>query len=363
MKHAEGELKARPSHPPLTGRLLVSSLRSTITCRSERVVSYVNRAPRRILCLCLLAQALALSLPAPAAAGAEWKAPREALDQRHVVGVFRIHYTATGSNAVRGGAPAAAKLALRLGDQLERADRFYSEAMGLTPPLANPRYSQVRAIDVHVIELDGKKGSTGDEPVVYRYRRFADFAPALTISISSRWTPGNLTPEHEVFHAYQYGYTFFKNAWFLEGMANGMEAAFRERASGNTQLPQDKAALRRLLDQSYGAGPFWNRLMRLCEPDCRQLPRETADRALPPVCGGRFVKRFLEELQTVDKLAARARGIDHRNWPEAEQRSGHNHVWLLDGLGRTIETHCRVDGNAELTTFLGALQSVRGDLR
>src|SRR3989338_1222158 len=223
MKHAEGELKARPSHPPLTGRLLVSSLRSTITCRSERVVSYVNRAPRRILCLCLLAQALALSLPAPAAAGAEWKAPREALDQRHVVGVFRIHYTATGSNAVRGGAPAAAKLALRLGDQLERADRFYSEAMGLTPPLANPRYSQVRAIDVHVIELDGKKGSTGDEPVVYRYRRFADFAPALTISISSRWTPGNLTPEHEVFHAYQYGYTFFKNAWFLEGMANGME--------------------------------------------------------------------------------------------------------------------------------------------
>ena len=29
MKHAKGELKARPSHPPLAGRLLVGSLRST----------------------------------------------------------------------------------------------------------------------------------------------------------------------------------------------------------------------------------------------------------------------------------------------------------------------------------------------
>jgi hypothetical protein len=39
MKHAKSELKARPSHPPLAGRLLIGSLRSTITSRSEQVVS------------------------------------------------------------------------------------------------------------------------------------------------------------------------------------------------------------------------------------------------------------------------------------------------------------------------------------
>jgi hypothetical protein len=39
MKHAKGEWKARPSHPPLAGRLLICSLRSAITRRSERVVS------------------------------------------------------------------------------------------------------------------------------------------------------------------------------------------------------------------------------------------------------------------------------------------------------------------------------------
>ncbi|MDP2793073.1 MAG: hypothetical protein Q8O25_03160 [Sulfurisoma sp.] len=314
------------------------------------------------LCLCLLAPGLALSLPA-AAADTGWKAPREALDQRHVAGVFRIHYTTTGGNAIRGDAAAAATLALRLGEQLERAHRFYSDVMKLTPPLGNPRYPQARAIDVHVIELEGRKGSAGDEPIVYRYRHFDDFTPALTISISNRWTPGNLTPEHEVFHAYQYGYTFFKNAWFLEGMANGMEAVFRARASGTAPLPQDAAALRRLLDQSYGAGSFWNRLMRLCDADCPQAPPETAERRVPHVCGAHFVKRFLEELRTTDKLAARARGIDPRDWPEEEQRSERNNAWLLDSLARSVESRCPVDANAELTTFLGVLQSARGDSR
>ncbi|TND03579.1 MAG: cobaltochelatase CobS [Rhodocyclaceae bacterium] len=38
-KHAKSELKTRPSHPPLTGRLLVSSLCSTIAHRAEQVVS------------------------------------------------------------------------------------------------------------------------------------------------------------------------------------------------------------------------------------------------------------------------------------------------------------------------------------
>ena len=39
MKHAKGGIRARPSHPPLAGRLLICSLRSSIASRFERVVS------------------------------------------------------------------------------------------------------------------------------------------------------------------------------------------------------------------------------------------------------------------------------------------------------------------------------------
>jgi hypothetical protein len=38
IQHAKSKLKARPSHPPLAGRLLVSSLRSTVSSRCERIV-------------------------------------------------------------------------------------------------------------------------------------------------------------------------------------------------------------------------------------------------------------------------------------------------------------------------------------
>ncbi|CAG0973178.1 hypothetical protein RHDC4_01405 [Rhodocyclaceae bacterium] len=303
---------------------------------------------------------LAAILPQVAAAG--WREPREALDQRHTVGMFRIHYTATGADAFVGaaGGEGAAGLALRLGEQLERGHRFYAEVLGLTPPPANPRYRSLLAVDVHVLAMEGKKGSTGDEPIVYRYRHFPDRGPAITISISSRWAPGNLTPEHEVFHAYQYGYSFFKNPWFLEGMANALEAAFRPRRDSGEPLPQDGPALQRLLGRSYGAGAFWYRLMGLCDPGCAWSAEDGG--ASRGRCGVRFVRPFLEALQAADRAAAQARGIDPAGWPESEQRSERNNPWLLDSLAATVARHCAVEANAELGMFLEALKAVRRSL-
>lgn len=311
--------------------------------------------------LCILVLLAAL-LPQVAAAG--WREPREVLDQRHGVGMFRIHYTASGPDAFVGaaaGAEGAAGLALRLGEQLERGHRFYAEVLGLTPPAANPRYRGLLAVDVHVLAMEGKKGSTGDEPIVYRYRHFPDRGPAITISISSRWAPGNLTPEHEVFHAYQYGYTFFKNPWFLEGLANALEASFRPRRGGEEPLPQDGPALQRLLGRSYGAGAFWQRLMGLCDPGCVWSAAEGVSPSRRQ-CGVRFVKPFLEALQAADRAAAAARGIAPADWPEAEQRSERNNPWLLDGLATTLARHCAVEAGGELAGFLGTLKVVRQSL-
>lgn len=287
----------------------------------------------------------ALMLLLAGQAAADWKAPREALDQRHVCGIYRIHYTLSGPHALP--AEAGADLANRLCAQFARADRLYAERFGLTPPLANARYRQVRAIDVHLLELPGKSGSTGDEPIVYRYRQHADPLPALTIAITRHWQPGALTPEHEVFHAYQYGYTYFKNAWFLEGLARSMEGGF----GGSTRaepLPRDTAGMERLLGLSYRAAPFWNRLRQRCDPGCAD---DTA-------CGGHVVRRLLEELRQSDRAAAKARGIDPDNWPEDEQRADRNTPWMLAALMRTLEAVCPVATDGELNGLLKALKAM-----
>lgn len=298
---------------------------------------------------------------------ASWKTPREALEQRLIQDEFRIYYTLEGENAFPPDVPMPQRQARAvdmLGSfaaQIKQADRFYREQLGLASPLGGARYRNVHEIDVHILALDGEMGSTGDEPIIYHYQHFDGTTPALTISLSNRWAPPNLTPSHELFHAYQYGYTFFKNAWFLEGMAHSMEMAFKDGEVRTEPLPYGYGQLRLMMTRSYGADKFWNRLMTLCDPSCkRRAPVKSGKRdgnaPHPQLCGGGLVRATLEQYQALDKEAARARNIDPNDWPEEEQRSEDNRPFLIRGLRRAIESQCQLRGNPELEAFDGLLK-------
>jgi hypothetical protein len=299
---------------------------------------------------------------------ADWKTPREVLDQRLVAGEFRIHYTLTGDNAFPFDVPPsqraqhAADRLNSLTAQIDQAHRWYCERLGLTPPLASGRYRDVRSIDVHIIKLDNKNGSSGDAAIGYRYRYFDGRSPALSVALSNQWCPPNLTPNHEVFHLYQYAYTFFKNSWYLEGMARSMEQAFKSGEVRTEALPRDHGQLERVLARSYAADLFWNRLMYLCDSSCSGSTPATAWKggAYTPhsgFCGGGLVRSTLEQYKMLDKEAALERGIDPSNWPENEQRSAKNNPFLLRGLRSAIENHCPVHGNAELEAFHSLLMA------
>jgi hypothetical protein len=299
---------------------------------------------------------------------AGWKTPREALDQRLIQGEFRIYYTLEGENAFPLDVPLpqrkerAVAMLGSLAAQIGQANRFYHEQLGLAPPLGGARYRDVRSIDVHIIKLEGKKGSTGDEPIIYRYRHFEGASPALTISLTNQWTPPSLTPNHEVFHAYQYSYTFFKTPWFLEGMARSMEKAFKKGEEVRTEpLPRDYGQLQQVMARSYGADVFWNRLMALCDVQCSGSTPAGAWKIgnyVPHgrLCGGGLVRAVLEQYRTLDKGATRLRGIDSNDWPEEEQRSERNNPFLLLGLRLAIENQCPLRGNPELEAFHGLLK-------
>ena len=65
--------------------------------------------------------------------------------------------------------------------------------------------------------------------------------PYLTIDIDRDIGTRNLTPAHELFHAFQNGYTLFKNAWYTEGTARWAENAFREEPPANKTPPKRAA--------------------------------------------------------------------------------------------------------------------------
>ncbi len=301
-------------------------------------------------------------VPLPQTASGDWKAPREALDNRRIQGEFRIYYTREGMNAFpmdvppRQRAGQVSDLLNRLISQLNQADHFYSSDFGLTPPLQSKRYRVVRSIDVQILDLGEEMGTTGDGIVTYHYLNFDSATPAITISLSNRWKPPNLTPSHELFHAYQYGYTYFKNPWFLEGLARSMESAFKDAPPRSEPLPQNKIELQRIMSLSYGTDTFWNRLMKFCDPACNA--KTSAATRHPQLCGRSFVRSLLEQYQAIDVVAAHDRGIDPLDWPEAEQRSEKNNPFLVMGLRQSLESQCPLGTSPELMQFDDLLKEV-----
>lgn len=277
-------------------------------------------------------------------AWAGWKSQREALDRHLASTDFRIFYTLEGPGAFPQDVPPATERATQaltyldvLVAQLGKADDFYRNELGLRAPLAGPRYAAAHSIDIHILPMADQTGSTGDEIHTFRYQHFAPSPAALTIALSHRWQPTNLTPAHELFHAYQYGYTFFKNPWFLEGMARASEGFFRTATSRHSALPSSPQALDKLMQHSYRAETLWNRLIHLC--------------------GKKILKPILEAYGRLDRVAADARDIDPVAWPEKEQRSTTNNRYLLQGLLETLESSCSRNDEAELMIFKALLKS------
>ncbi|MEA1052775.1 hypothetical protein U5801_23620 [Lamprobacter modestohalophilus] len=297
---------------------------------------------RFILTVLLLAWVL------PTAAG--WKDGRESLQARQPVGSdYEIFYSLSGPHAFPGG------LVLEgLAEQINLAVRVYGQELGLAPPLALRRYAEVRRIDVHVLDLGDRSGSAADGVHIFDYQHFGSEGPALTLAISNDWQPPNRTPEHEVFHAYQYAYTFFKNPWFLEGLARSMENLFRDGGWKNEPLPDNDEALEAVLAESYRADRMWNRLALLCDPGCEREPRTLHDgceESDPPVCGRALVRPLLVALDIADDQAADDRDLSLTYWPEDEQRSEENEPYMLEALADVIASRCPIASNVELAAF------------
>ncbi len=294
--------------------------------------------------------AAGVALAWPVAAYADsWRAPREALDQRARRADITVYYTEQGDNAF------SADYVPPLLDQMAAAQRYYEQQLGLQSPLRGARYQgQLRGIDVHVLRMPDSNGNAGDAAVHYRYRSFGDLpGRALTITLGTQWTPANLTPSHELFHSYQYGYTLFKNGWFLEGLARAMEHPIAGDSGPVAPLPASRAEWNAMVRKRYGAEVFWTRLMQVCEPTCQ---RPTSAYARP--CGGALVRATLEAFQQMDGRASADRGLDPRDWPEEEQRSVANTPYMARGLLEAIGRSCPSPWATELTGLTSVLQGV-----
>lgn len=259
-----------------------------------------------------------------------WEQRRSTLEKVAVYDEFRIFYSLSGVDEL----PKSRRADLNhnkvpdfiesIGKRLTDSNRFFKYDVGLKSPLKSNRYiGRAHYIDVNVLDFSNnpkgpKNGVAYDgTPKFNRSLVGQSSVNVLAIDIFGGVNLNTNTVEHELFHLYQNGYTYFKNRWYTEGTARWSELVIKGRIGKGSNLPKTINEKEKLFKKSYKANFFWNELFLIT--DKKNL-------------GKRFIKYLLEELDNADDIAARARGINNKNWKESEQRSNKNNFYIWQAI-------------------------------
>ena len=154
----------------------------------------------------------------------------------------------------------------------------------------------------------------------------------------------NVTPAHELFHLYQYGYAVFKQRWYLEGMARWMENAFRAPEKRVSPLAEPSGCESNF-SRGYGAANFWaSYAQQYFAPTIlpeKALTYRYADGSpvfktlvLP---GGAMLAPFFQQLALSSRRISRAMKRANDRWSEQQQRDGQFNSLICQALANAAQ--------------------------
>jgi hypothetical protein len=306
-------------------------------------------APLRLIALAVL---LAVFVPAATASAQEKKT---FLSEHYVLGPVRVFYIKEGKDAVplddvdRTGVPDRVE---DIAKQVWAAHHLFCEVLKFPDPLGGERYKAVNCIQVSLRDLGGGNGLAYDSS--QRARQIPEGKAtdrAIVMAVNCKLNPmKNITPAHETFHLVQYGATYFKNSWFLEGMARWSEHALAREGLGQIKYsprgpwPQKLQHLKLLVKMRYDAEHvLWN-------PIARQTDRGSllSDKFLgkkltslrysdkTPVLrdrtldGAEVMRDIVIELGKLDDVAFE--DLKYESWSEKNQRAEENNPYIYKAV-------------------------------
>lgn len=223
--------------------------------------------------------------------------------------------------------------------------------LGFKAPLETERYkNNAKTIDF-VVQAMKSNGVAYENPISTQSENKQQQQCGLKINIRYNVEdfPGTWSiVTHELFHLYQYGYSQFKNPWYLEGMTNWLERVIRKENGEKylTPLPSSKEEL----DKNVFKVPYndlWHRLGYLATEDKGklQLPSDLMSTQYTngePVFKDDIFNGWLFNLNVLKKLEAsslelsKQNNLDPYNWEEALQRSPENNKYILKAIQETM---------------------------
>lgn len=280
------------------------------------------------------------------------------LPEQYVLGRFRIFYTNEGGSAVspddvnQNDVPDQVE---NVAKQLWAAHKLFCEVLKFPDPFESERYQGVTCVQVSIRDRNEMGGGNGLAfTSAQRARSIPEGKPndrAIVMAISVQLDPiKNITPAHEFFHHIQYGATYFKRGWYLEGLARWSEHALAKEGIGDIKYsptgpwPQKPQHLQKLAEMKYEAEHvLWNpiasrydrdgvlsdellgsELLELRYSDGTPVLR---DRLLN---GAEVMREILIELSKMDDIAFKE--LEYEKWNEENQTSTKNDPYIYKAV-------------------------------
>lgn len=317
------------------------------------IISHRTTAVRISLFLALLS---VFSVP-PCIGQTKSKLPRH-----HVLGAIRVFYTDVGPSAVptvdtdNNGVPDQVE---DVAKQIWAARELFCNELNFQDPIGCERYSKVTCIEVRLRSRDefGKNGVAFENAQKARPIPEGNNADtALVMTIATSVEPAiNATPAHEFFHLIQYGSTYFKNRWYLEGQARWAEHALGKEGLGDVRYdakgpwPQETNHLQQLVGMTYDSEfVLWNPIARAADqkgvlpkltPKLHALAYANGSLVVQDdlLNGHQLMHEILLELGRMDDIAFLK--LKYGDWTEDNQKSPTNNPFIYEAIMNALRRH------------------------
>ena len=265
-------------------------------------------------------------------------------------GVVYVIYEESGDSAPKNNADINSNgvpdVIEDIATQVNAAREVFNNVFNFPDPLKAERFQNVTSIEVDIEAKETMKVNGIAYGDVRKNSKHNPNERAIRIKVANTVNPHkNATPAHEYFHLIQYGMTYFRNAWYLEGMARWAQDCVSKKSYPNgLDVPitlNSKAAENKIYQEKYKAADLLWYPLAVNMKDKQTIPSNIVNKYKyvdgsevfhdDIIYGPNVMRNVLETMKTKEEAAAAQFG-GIKQWRSKGKRDEQNNSYIMDSV-------------------------------
>ncbi len=265
-------------------------------------------------------------------------------------GVVYVIYDESGDKAPKNNADINSNgvpdVVEDIATQLNAAREVFKDVYHFPDPLESPRFQNVTSIEIDIDSRETMKANGYAYSGVRKKSKHDPNERAIRIKVANTVNPHkNATPAHEYFHLIQYGATYFRNAWYLEGMACwAQDCVSKKKYPSGSEIPvtlNSKVVENQIYKEKYKAAEILWYPLAVNMKDKETIPANIVNKYKyvdgSPVFhddiiyGPNVMRDVLKTMKTKEEAAATQFG-GTKQWRNKGQSNEQNNPYIMDSV-------------------------------